>query len=312
MTSTTPSLKSWIAAAREELPDISLKERSKGLLLEWSGKRFKLPSERIRAFTPSELQSEESPYLDLRTGTLMIADEDLLIRVQIRPERQGLTPYLAAVLAKCVLPRLSGESAVNPERLRLMGKQTLLREEWSRELGTSLSTIAISRLMSSVREAGLLDEAPSSMADIPLRPTLELIRKSFRLSSLGQAEGYLFDAADASTLVDRFKGDCAWSTPFVLGKLTGGYLTPPEVLVSPPRLRELQDFLGPRTKSGTRDTLLIRPTRRVPLSLLSEAPANDEGAPALNPILAACDGLSSDEPVRRELATRLWGEWQGE
>ncbi|MBL4772017.1 MAG: hypothetical protein JKY61_12970 [Planctomycetes bacterium] len=305
-------LTDWIEAARVQLPELVLSEDSGALTLQWGRKRLKLAPERIQNFTRGELEDLEGSYLDLGTGLLCITEPGILIRVRVSFTPARLTPLLACILARGLFPRLQEDvvqSQVRPSMLMLVGKQTLLAREWSRALGANISPMAISRLLSALRSAGLLKEDVCRVSELELVPSLELVRSEFRINGVGRSESYRFAQEDAGPLAEQLGTSLVWGTSLVLSQLAGGWVEPQDVLIDPSGMGALQELLGPPVKASGSDLLIVRPASRIPLSLLVEQQAPPKSTGVLNPILAACDGLSSDDPVRRQLARQLWDRW---
>jgi hypothetical protein len=306
------NLTAWITAADKQVPELAARQENGGLVLEWCGRRILLPEDRIGQYSREELGQMESPFLDLRTGLLSVTEPGVLIRLRIPIAHSTLTAKLSALLAFALLPRLpecETEATLLPRRLLLVGKQGLLAREWSREFGVDISTMTVNRLLAVMRDAGLLDDEPRDFGELPLERSLELLRNEFRTSGIGRRVFFRCGPEDLDALAERLGAGFARGTSFVLSQLTGGWLEPQDILVEAEALLTLREVLWPPVSSTEAPTLVVQAASRVALSLLAPVTRNSTEPRSINPILAACDGMASDDPVRRQLARQLWENW---
>ncbi len=309
------ALDDWVEVARQRLPALGVRVARGGLVLEWKGERARIPRARIGRFDRgeiSQIEREGGSFLDLKSGLLHVEDDGLLLHLQIQVAATKLTPFLCAVLALILQQRImpDGELGGTGGRgLPLFGKQTLLAKEWSRALCTEISPMAIHRLFKSLRMAALLNEDLRDTDELDLLGCIQLLRKDFRLSSVGQGEFYCALPGELGLLERELGSGFAWGVSQTLSLFGGGWVEPRDVLVDPTYLSEVRKLLGPRMTGSAAPAVLVRPTRRVGLSLLCmELPRLSDEA-FLNPLLAACEAMNSEDPVQREIGTRLWSRW---
>ena len=311
------ALEDWIDAARQHLPVLGVQREHGELLLEWKGRQASIPEAQIKRFSRSvvsQVEREGHSFLDLKSGLLHVEADGLLLHFQLQPASTKLTPFLCAVLALVLQRRIfpDGEFGGTGEApLPLFGKQTLLSKEWSRALGAEVSPMAMHRLLKSLRLVGLLDEDPRTTDELNVAGCFELLRQDFRLSGVGRGEFYCALPGELELLARELGAGFSWGVSQTLSLLGGGWVEPRDALVDPAYLSEVRKLLGPRMTDGAAPGVVVRPTRRVSLSLLCTELPRLSDETLLNPLLAACEASNSEDPVQREIGARLWKRWSG-
>jgi hypothetical protein len=299
-------LERWVQAAQDLLPAVEMKIDSRGLLLCHSGKEVRLPASRIRAFERGAPHLEGSSYLDLSTGLLHIEAEGLLIHLQRPIPSAVLTPFLAALLGRLLLP------AVFPTDfapLPLTGQQVLLAKEWSRELSTEISPVAMNKLHKLLREEPLVEEDGSGRRELDFERCLALLVEGFRLGGIGRVESYFAPPEALERLERNLRDTLARGVTDTLSKLGGGWIEPRDFIAAPATIADVGEALGPPAPEGARETILVRRASRVPLALLCPRSEGGSEGLTLNPILAVAEALNSPDPVVRELGMRVRTKW---
>lgn len=309
-------LSSWVESARTKLPKIDLKTRGGGLLIR-SGRR----EVRIHARDVGPMRAEEvrerleagGSFLDLRSGLLHVEDANLVVHIKLRPDPQGLTPYQCALLAKALLERVEQDTwggTAPHSALPLHGQQQQLAKEWSRALGIEVSTLGMHRLLKALERNGLLASSPRDTRELDLGLSLALIAEHFRLSSIGRYQEFLATPEDRDKVDRELGADIVRGLAPTIATLSGGWIEPSDVLINPEAMSELRMLLGPPMRMNSPGPkLFVRPARRVPLQLLSVELPDKGDQDYLNPILAVCEAVGSEEPVLRELATKIQSRW---
>ena len=313
MTTWTPT--TYALALREAAETIGLEPGKGGRWrISLAGREVDLPQGRIGKFskqTRQELAQDGEPYLDLSTGTLSVNRPGLLIHVRLgRPSRGSnrLTPFQCALLARALLYKKERQAELlataardltQPEYARRVSLEWEVSESW-------LAPVVISRFLEALRREGILIEA-EGIARLDELRAYEVLRRDFRLSAIGRATRYPARPEECEPLLQEDLGDrfCRGVSGFF--KLeTGSWIEPVDYLIDPSAEKIARGALGrPVPESYRGPSVLVRPTRRVPLALMRITPQQS----LMNPILAVIEGSRSESPIARQSAEEWWKRW---
>jgi hypothetical protein len=244
------------------------------------------------------MRSEGRSYVDLGTGSVYVDEPGLLLyaRVSTIPAT-GLTAYQCALLSG-ILERGGAEWFVagrGASQVRLIRRMRL-------ELGVEVPANGMSRFLRALRETGIA--AADGDGKLAVETALQRIRKDFRLGAVGQAERYAGEAELVTREVrDQLGAGIAGGVTEVIHELGGAWLEPRDFLVDPGAMPAVSGLLGapvPRDYDGP--TVILRPTKRVPLGLLTL------GTGALQPLLALAEAIRDPSPVARQAGLEAWRE----
>ena len=289
-------LERWIKVAQDLFPSVRFAMEGERLLISYSKKRVRVPVSRTASSGTS---------LDLSTGLLRVEADGLLIYLQGPTALTRLTPFLGALLARLILPIAMPQRAC---ALTLDGPQSLLAKEWSREIGTEISPVAVNKLLLFLKSESAIDVDSDDLRRLDFARCLSLVLRDFRLDGIGRATPYSAPRDTLEQVEAELEAGLARGVTETLSKIAGGWVQPRDFIIESARTPQLTKLLGPPSRGSTSETVLVRRTSRVPLRMLAPA-IPESGRLVLNPLLATAEALNSTDPVVRELGENLRTKW---
>ena len=270
------NIKRALQALESEIPHLQFTEKSSHLDVRWRTIKTRIPWADVSSI-PSRVRKERinagEPFLDTQTGTLHVSTESGCLLVEARPRHQRLTPFQCALLARLLDYR--AENLTETLQLPDLGARNIdIARRLSDALQVDIGKVAITRCLKAYEEEGILDRGSAGTPIHQVNAVKTLVR-DFTLSSLGKQRAY--------------REHRGWR-------------------------KTLQSRMGPKVMAGVSwavevQHVLIRTIKRVPLPLLALHNGNPDQFSSLHWLLAAADGVRSDDPLIRSSSKAALARW---
>ena len=290
------------AQLRQEIPSLNVTAQRGRLSIGSKSGAATIKKAGIGVFSAqerSEKRASETSYVDLNVGEVYVAEPGLILLIRLRSPAQAITPLICVVLA----------AILEEDEFDWLARSLALPPgEWRDQLAARCGVRLSASNVTKVRKALTSDDLVRQGVPSPLA-ALETILSNFRLDSIGKSIRLAAPmGADAAWLKKRTQGESRIieGVAGMLAAETGAVIEPADFLTDRSTMQELESSLGGSVEPGFRGpSVIVRGVSRVPLGLVDPA----YGQRILT-LLAVSDALGSEDPIKRELATRLANDWK--